>query len=67
MRLLPVIGGKGNFAATVSARTAALPPNGFDRPWLGDFLDRWPFSWSGSSENVITSNRDANPGEVASI
>ena len=31
---------------------------------LGDLLDHWPFSWAGSNENIITSIRNANPGEV---
>lgn len=35
--------------------------------WLGDLLDRWPFSQAESSENIITSIRDANPGEVPSF
>ena len=31
---------------------------------LGDMIDHWVLSWNGIGEKIITSIRDANPGEV---
>lgn len=31
---------------------------------LGDVIDHWILSWNGIGEKIITSIRDANPGEV---